>query len=148
MAKGASSRSGPAPDPNALRRDRDGETWLTLPAEGRKGKAPAWPLSKATARESKLWTSEWKRPQALQWERNGQQLDPPAPIPTPLAPRRAEPRARPAAPAAPPSPAPAPRPVPTRPPPAPPAPPAAPPRAPQPSSFADDAPTSVSGHSV
>ncbi|MBL8625752.1 MAG: tetratricopeptide repeat protein, partial [Myxococcales bacterium] len=46
----------------------------------------------------------------LRAARNGQQLDPPPPIPTPLAPRRAEPRARPAAPAAPPSPAPAPRP--------------------------------------
>ena len=37
---------GPAPDPNALRRDRpsDKDGWTSLPLEGRNGVAPAWPL--------------------------------------------------------------------------------------------------------
>lgn len=49
---GARVNSGPAPDPNALRRDRpsDAAGWTTLPAEGRRradGKpsaSPRWPL--------------------------------------------------------------------------------------------------------
>lgn len=43
---GARVNSGPPPDPNALRRDRpsDKDGWTTLPAEGRQGDPPAWPL--------------------------------------------------------------------------------------------------------
>jgi hypothetical protein len=77
MAKGgARAHSGPPPDPNALRRDRksDGE-WTRLPAEGRSGDAPAWPLSEQSSREAALWDAEWRRPQAVMWERNGQQLE-------------------------------------------------------------------------
>jgi hypothetical protein len=47
MARGgARVNSGPPPDPNALRRDRksDQAGWTTLPAEGRKGRTPKWPL--------------------------------------------------------------------------------------------------------
>jgi hypothetical protein len=89
-----------APDPKALRRDRpsDADGWTTLPADGRKGNAPAWPLRSATAfldhlltydedgkptnadlvarigkriakRELEVWRKEWKRPQAVMWER-------------------------------------------------------------------------------
>jgi hypothetical protein len=72
---GARARSGPAPDPNALRRDRDAGDWLDLPAAGRDGDPPAWPLSAATPREAELWESEWRRPQAIVWERNGQELE-------------------------------------------------------------------------
>lgn len=76
MKGGARARSGPPPDPNALRRDRkDDAGWTTLPAEGRKGRAPKWPLTKASARESELWRSEWKRPQAVEWKRNGQEIE-------------------------------------------------------------------------
>ncbi|MFL5844261.1 MAG: hypothetical protein ACJ762_06165 [Solirubrobacteraceae bacterium] len=46
-----------------------------MPASGRKGRAPAWPLSKASARERAIWNREWKRPQAIEWERNGQELE-------------------------------------------------------------------------
>jgi hypothetical protein len=55
----------------ALRRDRktDGD-WTILPAEGRPGRAPAWPMVKATARERALWNGLWKLPQATEWERN------------------------------------------------------------------------------
>lgn len=75
MRGGARARSGPAPDPQALRRDRDADSWVTLPAEGRKGKPPAWPLSARSKRETTLWSREWKRPQAVEWERNGQEVE-------------------------------------------------------------------------
>ena len=99
MAKGgARARSGPAPDPNALRRDRDAGDWITLPVDGRDGPAPEWPLTGAAAhlavpigddeheaveaaaerwfaREMELWAREWRRPQAVVWERNGQELE-------------------------------------------------------------------------
>lgn len=77
MAKGTSTNSGPAPDPNALRRDRksDQAGWVDLPSEGRKGRTPAWPLSEASKREIELWRREWRRPQAVMWERNEQELE-------------------------------------------------------------------------
>ncbi len=74
---GARNRSGPPPDPNALRRDRpsDAKEWRTLSAEGRSGPPPSWPLSRATSRELQLWEREWRRPQAVVWEENGQELE-------------------------------------------------------------------------
>lgn len=94
---GARVNSGPAPDPQALRRERtaDKEGWVVLPSEGRKGNAPAWPLSKwrdqekakpaeerndsaARAlddRELKIWREIWKIPQAAQWEKLGWKHD-------------------------------------------------------------------------
>lgn len=78
MAKGgARAVSGPAPDPNALRRDRpsDAASWLVLPAAGREGPVPAWPLAEQLEREAVLWEREWRRPQAVEWERNGQELE-------------------------------------------------------------------------
>jgi hypothetical protein len=69
--------SGPAPDPNALRRDRkdDRAQWVHLPAAGRPGPAPDWPLIRPTKRELALWEREWARPQAIMWERNGQAIE-------------------------------------------------------------------------
>lgn len=69
---GARTRSGPAPDPNALRRDRksDGE-WLLLPAAGRAGDPPPFPLPNPAGRELEVWAREWQRPQAVAWERLG-----------------------------------------------------------------------------
>lgn len=75
MAKGGHARSGPPPDPNALRRDRDQAEWLDLPAGGRDGDTPAWPLPDQLAGELDLWAKEWRRPQAVAWERNGQELE-------------------------------------------------------------------------
>jgi hypothetical protein len=73
---GARARSGPAPDPNALRRDRPSDSqWTHLPAAGRQGEAPAWPLSRVTRREAELWAREWRRPQAVMWEVNGQHVE-------------------------------------------------------------------------
>lgn len=71
MAKGgARSRSGPAPDPNALRRERDEGEWTALPAAGRPGPAPTWPLPGQSDREATLWGDLWVTPQALMWERH------------------------------------------------------------------------------
>src|SRR5690606_34046733 len=60
------------PDPPALRRERDAGQWVTLPASGRKGPVPEWPLPAPTERELELWRQMWCKPQALLWERNGQ----------------------------------------------------------------------------
>lgn len=76
MAKGgARAHSGPPPDPNALRRERDGDSWVPLDPAGRQGPAPAWPLEHQSERESELWAEEWKRPQAVMWEHNGQEVE-------------------------------------------------------------------------
>lgn len=72
---GARARSGPAPDPNALRRERDAGEWTTLPAEGREGATPDWPLTEPTEREAGLWERLWRMPQALMWERYGQEIE-------------------------------------------------------------------------
>lgn len=75
MGRGGHARSGPAPDPNALRRDRDSGEWVSLPASGRVGEPPEWPLPDELHGEAMLWEREWRRPQAVMWERNGQQLE-------------------------------------------------------------------------
>ena len=72
MKGGARSRSGPAPDPNALRRERDAHAWLNLPPEGYQGPIPDWPLIRPTRRELDKWAIEWRRPQAVIWLNNGQ----------------------------------------------------------------------------
>lgn len=69
---GARAHSGPPPDPNALRRERDKAEWAHLPAAGREADPPAFPLTRPTARERDLWAEEWRRPQAFMWEANGQ----------------------------------------------------------------------------
>jgi acyl carrier protein len=51
--------SGPAANPNALRRDRrtDQAAWTRLPAAGRPGEAPAWPLTRPSAGERVMWAA-------------------------------------------------------------------------------------------
>lgn len=77
MARGGHANSGPAPDPNALRRDRpsDKAEWVDLPAAGREGPPPTWPLGDVLGAELEVWAREWARPQAVMWERNGQELE-------------------------------------------------------------------------
>lgn len=53
---------GKGPTPNATSGFRQ------LPAEGRTGDPPAWPLSKPSPEESKLWAKLWTLPQATMWE--------------------------------------------------------------------------------
>lgn len=66
---GARARSGPPADPNALRRDRkDDKAWVSLPAEGFRGDAPAWPIGDASVSEQGLWARLWSKPQAFMWD--------------------------------------------------------------------------------
>lgn len=67
---GARTYSGPPPDPNALRRQRDGKEWTKLPAAGRLEPAPEWPAAIAAPDEQELlkWREVWTLPQALIWE--------------------------------------------------------------------------------
>lgn len=45
---------------------------LKLPAEGRRGEVPAWPLAgRSTAAEKAAWAELWATPQAVAWERFG-----------------------------------------------------------------------------
>lgn len=92
MARGgARNRSGPPADPKSGRSDRLGVTFSALPAEGFKGKAPAFPLPQRVVwneyfvdkqkireldagatesvadRELELWEWAWSTPQACAW---------------------------------------------------------------------------------
>ncbi|GFH38902.1 hypothetical protein [Streptomyces pacificus] len=77
MPRGGHAASGPAPDPNALRRNRpsDAAGWKTLPAEGRQGPLPEWPLTEPADREWDVWSDLWAKPQAVMWEDLGQVLE-------------------------------------------------------------------------
>lgn len=45
---------------------------LQLPAEGRKGETPLWPLpGRTSAAEREAWAQLWRTPQAVAWERLG-----------------------------------------------------------------------------
>jgi hypothetical protein len=61
----------PAPKINPVRRNsRVGP--LQLPAEGRKGAPPAWPLDgKPNPQIQRIWRQLWATPQAVAWERLG-----------------------------------------------------------------------------
>jgi hypothetical protein len=73
---GARARSGPAPDPNALRRDRkDDAAWVTLPVGGYEGEIPGFPLPDALGAEVELWETLWRKPQAAQWARMGLEFE-------------------------------------------------------------------------
>lgn len=67
---GARHYSGPPPDPNALRRQRDGKEWTKLPSVGRLGLAPEWPaaIPEPNEAEALKWRELWMLPQALIWE--------------------------------------------------------------------------------
>lgn len=62
--------TGPAPNPAARRRNAR-PAFRRLPAGGRQGEAPAWPLGKPTRGEADLWTQLWSSPQAVAWEELG-----------------------------------------------------------------------------
>lgn len=69
MAGGARTGAGRRPEQDALRRDRkDDPSWTRLPAEGRAGDPPAWPLVGHSSREAALWAEFWAKPQAILWE--------------------------------------------------------------------------------
>lgn len=78
MARGgARVRSGPAPTPGSIRQGRLLERGgvVHLPAAGRDGDAPAWPLpGRRNKWETERWAIEWRRPQAIMWARLGLEL--------------------------------------------------------------------------
>jgi hypothetical protein len=59
---------GPAPDPNARRRNKRTAA-MTLPSGGRPGRAPAFPIK--GQRVPAVWADLWKTPQAAAWEKLG-----------------------------------------------------------------------------
>ncbi|MGW5635709.1 phage terminase small subunit [Streptomyces sp. NPDC003832] len=67
---GARARSGPAPTSTdrSHKAKADAQGWTTLPAEGRDGPLPAFPLIDPSARELDLWERLWETPQATMWE--------------------------------------------------------------------------------
>ncbi|GHF73996.1 hypothetical protein [Streptomyces thermodiastaticus] len=71
---GARVVSGPPPDPGSLKQTKLAEKggWTTLPAEGRQGQTPVWPLVSPAERELDLWERLWAMPQAVMWEAMGQ----------------------------------------------------------------------------
>jgi hypothetical protein len=76
MPSGGHGNSGPAPDPNALRRGRsDDRGWTNLPAAGFTGVVPEFPLPGALSVEAELWESLWKKPQAAMWSKLGLELE-------------------------------------------------------------------------
>lgn len=62
--------NGPPPNPNARRRNKRPE-WRTLPAAGRDGNPPAFPLPGRGKALLELWASLWSSPQAVAWEQLG-----------------------------------------------------------------------------
>lgn len=65
---------GPTGSPTSRRAGRRGQGWDTLPAEGRTGPPPPWPMPpRADGREDRraaLWRELWSTPQAVSWERH------------------------------------------------------------------------------
>ena len=63
---------GPPPKPASQRRRTNATIATTqLPAEGRQGEPPAWPLAASAAYDEQTWRDLWSSPQAVAWERLG-----------------------------------------------------------------------------
>lgn len=61
---------GPPPNPNARRRNKRPE-WRTLPAAGRTGDPPEFPLTRPSVAVLALWLDLWCTPQSVAWEALG-----------------------------------------------------------------------------
>lgn len=87
MARGMHGRQGVKPSPDGTRGILQAGEWKVLPAEGRQGDTPTWPLPAAQTvnvagvwkadpvrvrREAEVWADLWKTPQAMMWEENSQ----------------------------------------------------------------------------
>jgi hypothetical protein len=70
VSGGARARSGPPPDPNALR--ENGE-WVTLPNETTVRGTPGWPFARCTESEREYWVFLWSLPQGVMWARQRQE---------------------------------------------------------------------------
>lgn len=70
MPRGAHGRGGRPADPNSLRSERRGIEWTALPAAGRKGRVPVWPLPVELSEWGRAeWRRLWRLPQAVEWQR-------------------------------------------------------------------------------
>lgn len=66
---------GPAPKPNAVRRNAPSFEWVQLPAEGRQDPAPELPDWRDwTEATSEWWVDLWSTPQACAWDQSGRSL--------------------------------------------------------------------------
>lgn len=75
---GARMTSGPPPDENSIRtqKSKNAGGWVSLPAHGRQGAEPEWPLDpEATEREARVWSQMWRCPQAVMWDAQGQHIE-------------------------------------------------------------------------
>lgn len=61
---------GPPPNPNARRRNARPD-WRRLPASGRKGEPPEFPLPRPSKGVLAIWADLWTTPQAVAWEQLG-----------------------------------------------------------------------------
>ena len=66
--------------PDSERRRRNAPTfeWVVLPAEGRRGRAPALPecpVGRWSAAVRRKWNARWRTPQATQWDQSGVSLE-------------------------------------------------------------------------
>ena len=61
---------GPPPNKNARRRNARPE-WRQLPAAGRPGEPPEFPLGRCSKALAELWAELWSSPQAVAWEELG-----------------------------------------------------------------------------
>ena len=74
---GARWRSGPGRQEGSVRHGRspDRSGIVHLPAGGRDGDPPDWPLpGRMTTWERGRWAAEWRRPQAVMWEQLGMEI--------------------------------------------------------------------------
>lgn len=64
---------GPPPKNDGTRRSKGAMSYVLaeLPSDGRKGRAPAWPLA---GRARRGWAALWKLPQAVMWEKMHSEL--------------------------------------------------------------------------
>lgn len=72
MASGGTrGNAGRVADPNALRRDRTGDTASWTPLTKPEFQAPEFPLDNLSDREATIWARLWSKPQANEWMRLG-----------------------------------------------------------------------------
>src|SRR5688500_1186499 len=66
---------GALPKPEGQRRRRNAAPGtVVLPAAGRVGPVPVWPLAKPTKAQTERWALVWRKPQAVEWERKHEEL--------------------------------------------------------------------------
>ncbi|MEV7262745.1 hypothetical protein AB0N38_04275 [Micromonospora aurantiaca] len=73
MPRGGHAQGGRRASPTSLRANLT--DWTVLPAEGRDGDPPPFPLLDPSPREVELWALLWRKPQAIEWHRLGLELE-------------------------------------------------------------------------